>query len=154
MSQTFHLADPDGALVASMLFGAFSVFIGVAVAVILKRLAAPADEPSYYGTTPRARAVIGSAATLGLLAIFWYQFWGGFYRLTITDRAVALSYFTPTRSHLISTDGLRVAWIPAGKMQQALQLTTADGTTYTSTPTGLSRDERAAIEALVTGRQQ
>ena len=77
MEHTFQFADPRGAIVASLLFGAMAVFVGIAVAVILGRLAAPADEPSYYGTTPRARRVIGAVVAVGLLAIFWFQFWAG-----------------------------------------------------------------------------
>jgi hypothetical protein len=151
---TFQFADPRGAIVASVLFGAMAVFVGVAVTLILGRLAAPADEPSYYGTTPRARRAIGGAVALGLLAIFWYQFWGGFYRLTMVGREVHLTYYGPTCDRSISAAGLQVSWIPAGKVQQALQLTTSDGTTYTSKATSLSRDERAAIESLLAGRQR
>lgn len=154
MEQTLVLADPRGAIVASVLFGAVAVFVGVAVTVILRRLAAPAGEAPYYGTTPRARKAIGAAVALGLLVIFWYQFWGGFYRLTLVGREVHLTYYSPTRNRSIGATGLQVSWVPAGKVQQALQLTTSDGTTYTSQPTSLSRDERAAIESLLAGRQR
>jgi hypothetical protein len=151
MQHSFVFADPRGAIVASVLFGAMAVFVGIAVAVILGRIAAPADEPSYYGTTPRPRRVIGAVVAVGLLAIFWYQFWGGFYGLTMTGSDIDLTYYGPTRHHSIQATGLQVSWVPAGKLQQALQLTTADGTTYTSKATNLSRDERAAIESILTG---
>ena len=154
MPQAFVFADPRGAIVASVFFGAVAAFVGVAVAVILRRFAAPAGEPSYYGTTPRTRRAIGTVVAFGLLAIFWYQFWGGFYRLTIAGDAIDLTYLGPTRHYSINTTGLAAHWLPAGKMQQALQLTTSDGTTYTSQATALSRDERAAIESALTGRQR
>jgi hypothetical protein len=151
---TFQLADPRGALLASVFFGSIAIFFGVAVAVILKRFAAPEGEPSYYGTTPRARRTIGGIVASIFLAIFWYQFWGGFFTIAIGGTTVELTYRGPTRHYSLSSAGLQVAWVPAGKMQQALQLTTADGTTYTSQATSLSRDERAAIESLLASRQR
>ena len=151
MQHTFVFADPRGAVVASILFGAVAVFVGVAVALILKRLAAPADEPSYYGTTPRARRIIGSVVAAVLLAFFWYTFWGGFYQLAISGNTVQLTYRGPTRHYAINAAGLEVSWVPAGKMQQALQLMTPDGTTYTSHATTLSRDDRAAVESALKG---
>jgi hypothetical protein len=149
---TFQLADPRGALLASVFFGAVAIFFGVAAAVILKRLAAPEGEPSYYGTTTRARRAIGGIVTSAFLAVFWYSFWGGFYTLTIDGSTVELEYRGPARSYSFSTAGLQLAWVPAGKMQQALRLTTAEGTTYASQATSLSRDQRAAIESLLAGK--
>ena len=154
MGPAFLFADPRGAIVASVLFGAVAVFVGAAVTVTLRRLAAPLGETSYYGTTPRARRIIGSVVAAALLTVFWYTFWGGFYQLAITGQTIELTYFGPTRQYSISASGLQVSWVPAGKMQQALFLTTSDGTTYTSQPAHLSRDERAAIESLLAGRRR
>ena len=147
----FQFADPRGAVLASLLFGAIAVVIGAGISAILKRLAAPAGEPSYYGTTRRARTLIGSGVAIALLAIFWFQFWGGFYRLTVKEGAVELTYLGPTRHYAINLSGVQVGWVPAGKMQQALQLTTSEGKTFTSTATSLSTAQRLMISSLLSG---
>ncbi len=146
------IANPEGAAVASALFGAMAILVGVAVAVILKGLAAPPGETSYYGTTHRARGIIGALVALAGLAMVWVWLWSGFYSATVTGHTVDLLYLLPPRIQTLpAANIMRTTWIPKPKGHRALQITMADGSTYTSVTATLPIDRqdeiRRAIEA-------
>ena len=150
MDRVDLIADPRGAALASAIFGAIAILIGISVTVILRRLAAPAGEPSYIGTTPRARRVVGAIVALAGVGIVWVWLWSGFYSATVTGDTVDLLYLLPPRIEILPAATIaRVTWITKPKGQRALQITMSDGAMYTSASGSLPVDRQDAIRSAI-----
>jgi hypothetical protein len=148
MSQAFHFGSVSGGAVASVLFFGMAAFIGVAAAAILRRLAAPAGEPSYYGTTPGARRVVGTIVALGVAVPIWIWLWSGFYRADVTTDAITFRYSMPTRSTTIARRDVAAAgWEPAARGSRVFVVVTHDGRRFASAQARYSRETEREIVA-------
>ena len=149
MERAEWIGSPEGAIVASFIFAAIAVFIGFAIARILKAFAAPPGEQTYLLTTARARWTIGSIVTLAGLAIVWAWLWTGFYSATVVDNRVELVYLMPMRIEVIPAREIaRVNWVVRTKARR-LQIVTSSGITYTSAAASMPVEQQDALRRQI-----
>jgi hypothetical protein len=150
MDRAEWIGSPEGAAVASLIFGAMAAFIGFAIARLLKALAAPPGEQSYLLTTPRARWTIGGLVTLAGLAIVWAWLWTGFYAATVVAQDVELVYLMPLRTEVIPAREIaRVNWVVRAKGQRVLQIVTSSGVIYTSAAASMPAAQQDALRRQI-----
>ena len=127
-----------GHWVAFVLFSTISLFCGYAVTRILRGLAAPPGQLSYYGTTPRPRRVLGTLVAAGLLALIWSWLWSGYHELRIDETAITLRYHVPPRERVVARAAVAgVRWEAGPKLSRVFVLTTRDGRRFPSMLTNL-----------------
>jgi len=139
-----------GHWVAFVLFSAISIFCGYAVSRILRGLAAPVGEPSYYGTTPGARRAIGAVLAAALLGLVWCWLWSGFHELRIAETSISLRYHVPPRERVVPRTAVAgVRWEPGPKLSRVLVITTRDGRRFSSMLTTLpDADAQKTVQAI------
>ena len=148
MTQTFHFGSVSGAVIASALFFGFAILFGVAAATILRRLAAPAGEASYYGTTPAARRIIGAIVAIAVAIPIWIWLWGGFYRADVTATTITFHYLVPSRSTSIArADVVDVLWEPSARGSRVLMVVSGDGRRFVSAQSRYSREAERDVAA-------
>jgi hypothetical protein len=138
-----------GHWIAFLLFGAIAALCGYAVSRIAGQFAALPGETPYFGTTPRARRIIGAAVTGLLLTVVWFWLWSGFHRLEVTSDTVTLGYHVPPRSRVVPTKQIeRLDWRSGPRSTRLLVITTTDGRTLQSMQTTRGDADRALLESL------
>ena len=135
---TFFIGSVEGALLASVFF--LMLITAVQMLVWFKN---------------RQRAAVGLAlvvVTIGLYAALWWWLWSGFYKLTVTDRAVELTKYFPTRVTAVDKASITNArWVPGYKNTWVLVIDTTSGR-FESARAGVPADQRTAISAAL-GRE-
>ena len=149
--QSFLFGSVGGSWVAFALFGGIAVFVGVAIASILGRLAARDGTLPYYGTTATARGVIGSVVGAALLVSVWWWLWSGFYGLEASAGSVTLHFHAPPRDRVLAKQEIAgTRWGAGPKASRVLVIETRSGARYHSMQT-LANDafERRVTQALL-----
>ena len=150
MALSFEFGSLTGHWVAFLLFGGIAALCGYAVSRVAGTFAALPGETPYFGTTPRAKRIIGAAVTGLLLVFIWFGLWSGFHRLDVTPDVVTLRYSVPSRSRVIPTKQIeQLDWRPGPRSTRVLVITTTDGRAFQSMQTTSGRDaDRALLESL------
>jgi hypothetical protein len=135
---TFFIGSVEGALLASVFF-----------MILITAL------QTFVWFKNRQRAAVGLAllvVTVGLYAALWWWLWSGFYKLTVTDRAVELTKYFPTRVTAVDKASITNArWVPGYKNTWVLVIDTTAGQ-FESARAGVPAEQRAAISAAL-GRE-
>jgi hypothetical protein len=135
---TFFIGSVEGALFASVFF--LVLITAPQIVVWLKN---------------RQRPVVGLAlvvVTIGLYAALWWWLWSGFYKVTVTDRAVELTRYFPTRVTAVDKASITNArWLAGHRNTWVLVIDTTAGR-FESARAGVSAEQRAAISATL-GRE-
>jgi hypothetical protein len=142
MPDVFRFGSLAGHWIAFALFSAIALFIGFSITAIAARLAAPAGQLSYYGTTTRARRALGAVTATALLAVVWYWLWSGFHEIEVGRDAVTLRYRMPPRSRVLSRQeitGQRWRW--GAKSSRIFVITTRSGDEYQSMQVSIGQAE-------------
>ena len=150
MALSFEFGSLTGHWIAFLFFSGIAAFCGYAVSRIAGTFAALPGERPYFGTTPRAKRIIGAAVTGLLLVFIWFWLWSGFHRLDVSPDAVTLRYHVPPRSRVIPTKQIeQLDWRPGPRSTRALVITTTDGGRFQSMQSTRGRDaDRALLESL------
>ena len=132
---TFFIGSVDGALIASVFF--LMLITALPIVVWLKNRQRPA-----VGLT----LVV---VTICLYAAAWWWLWSGFYKLTVTDRAVELTKYFPTRVTAVEKTSITSArWVPGYRNTWVLVIDAAAGR-FESARAGVPAEHRAAISAAL-----
>ena len=135
---TFFIGSVEGALLASVFF---LVLITTLETVVWFK--------------NRQRAAVGLAlvvVTIGLYAALWWWLWSGFYKVTVTDRAVELTKYFPTRVTAMDKASITDSrWVPGYKNTWVLVIYTTAGR-FESARASVPADQRAAISGAL-GRE-
>jgi hypothetical protein len=130
---TFLIGSVEGALLASVFF----LMLMTAVQMVV-----------WFKNRQRA-AVALVVVTIGLYAALWWWLWSGFYKLTVTDRAVELTKYFPTRVTAVAKASITDArWIPGYKNTWVLLIDTTTGR-FESARAGVPAEDRAAISGAL-----
>ena len=132
---TFFIGSAEGALLASVFF--LMLITTLQIVVWFKN---------------RQRAIVGFTSvvvTVGLYAALWWWLWSGFYQLTVTDRAVELTKYFPTRVTVVDKASITSArWVPGYRNTWVLVIDAPAGR-LESARAGVSAEHRAAITAAL-----
>ena len=135
---TFFIGSVEGALVASVFF--LMLITALQIVIWVKNRQRPA-----VGLT----LVV---VTIGLYAALWWWLWSGFYRLTVTDQAIELTNYFPTRLTALDKASVTNArCVPGHRNTWVLMIYTTAGR-FESARAGVSTEQRTAISAAL-GRE-
>jgi hypothetical protein len=135
---TFFIGSVGGALVATVFF--LMLITALQIVVWIKN---------------RQRPAVGFSlvvVTIGLYAVLWWWLWSGFYKVTVTDRAVELTRYFPTRVTAVDKATITSArWVPGHRNTWVLMIYTTGGR-FESARAGVPVEQRTAISAAL-GRE-
>ena len=128
------------------LFSGIAVLCGYGITRIGRELAAPVGHLPFYGTTPRARRMIGVALATGLLVAIWMWLWTGFHELTLAPDAITLHYYVPSRQRAIARQEVDSAdWEAGFRSTRVFVIRTRDGTRFASMQISISDEDATAV---------
>jgi hypothetical protein len=152
MEHTVTFGSVSGSMVASVLFGAISLFVGIAVTRLLRGREAPEGTMPYLGA-PRPPAIGCGvlAAVVGLSAV-WHWVWSGFYLLRIGETALALQYHVPERERTVPLRAVSEVRWDAGAKSSRVLVVRAAGREFRSTQTSTDLATARAVLDTLRGR--
>ena len=135
---TFFIGSVEGALIASVFF--LLMITALKVVVWFKNRQRPAVSLTLL------------VVTIGVYAALWWWLWSGFYKLTVSERAVELTKYFPTRVTTVDRASITNSrWVPGYKSTWVLVIDTTTGR-FESARAGVPAADRTAISAAL-GRE-
>lgn len=152
--QVYFFGSLAGHWTAFGLFASIAIGCGFAVTRIAGQFAAPRGQLHFYGTTPLARRLAGTALATALILMIWMWLWSGFHELTIASSdAVTLQYYVPPRHRVLArNDVLGAAWESGPRFSRYFVIRTRDGGRFSSMQTSMSDDAAGSVAASIRSR--
>lgn len=146
MADSYRFGSLGGHQVAFLLFAAFSILCGFAVARIGRTLTRSNWREPRGRAVPVYGAIGGVLLGSVILTAVWYWLWSGFHTLGITEGRVILQYEMPRRERVLrASDITGIRWRPAPRSTKRFVITMEDGSEYFSMQTSVERSRDAAL---------